>query len=235
MNKKGTLVEMRDDLVQSVVSIKTSIPYKQVTVDDGDVSFTFEVPEHWMVETRNMGKNPMTEPEMREFFKTNYDSSSPWGDYIDYTSQQIDALSFQQLKNIFEERRGISTPGFPNASVSSSNAIWYNDQQSGQIDFYILTNADAREYFSYEIFKRRATPFNARDTSSEVRQQITVGGREAERREFNEELNEPGSTLVFVPLEEYSKVIVIMSPNVKKSDFLPQFDDLLQTIVLLDD
>ena len=48
-------------------------PYKKVTVSNGSVTFSFEVPDRWLTETRNSGEVEMNEEELREFLGTNYD------------------------------------------------------------------------------------------------------------------------------------------------------------------
>ena len=47
-------------------------PYKKVTVSNGEVTFSFEVPDKWLVETRNSGEVTMNEEELREFLGTKY-------------------------------------------------------------------------------------------------------------------------------------------------------------------
>ena len=44
--------------------------YKKVTINNGEITFSFEVPDTWLVETRNSGEVEMNEEELREFLAT---------------------------------------------------------------------------------------------------------------------------------------------------------------------
>lgn len=157
--KRESIASGRDRFLQSFR--KTGVqdlngPYKKVTVSDGEVTFFFEVPDEWLIETRNSGEVPMTEAEMREFFKTKYEDGQQWGSYWDFTDEQVDEMSYEKLKNLFEEKKSEYSPGYPNASVSAgkpTKAIWYTDWNAHQIDFYIISTIDAEK--NIEKLKQR--------------------------------------------------------------------------------
>lgn len=135
---------------QSTVAPQTEVPqtYKQVRVDEGLVAFTFEVPENWLVETRNM-TGSMDEKTMRAFLNTEYNPNPAlrYGDYYDFAinpdgSTGIDTMSFQQMKDIFVERKKQIGMDYPNASISSIDEIWYTDGLGYQVDFYIVPSKE---------------------------------------------------------------------------------------------
>lgn len=210
--------------------------YKTVAVSNGRVSFKFKVPNTWITETRNMGAHPMTEKEMREFFKTNYDNGQ-WGDYIDYRPKDIDAMTSQQLERIFEYMKEDNMPGYPNASVSNNGEIWYTDVHGGQIDFFILTAQDAKRYFNFDVLQDIIQSSNTVHTKGDVSTSVVlVDGIPSQMIESNAEGKVSGDLSVYVPIKNggqkgYSMALIIRgTKTVGESDFQSGFQNLLRTL-----
>jgi len=148
-------------------------PYKKVTVSDGEVTFSFEVPDHWLTELRNSGEVQMNEEELREFLGTKWDGdirsgkvcgdtkvfdreigdfvtkescSYPVGDYWDFTWGMLKDMSYSEMKSYYAKMRDELSPGFPNATVTSDNKIWYTDIGWDQVNFYILDRTADSQY-----------------------------------------------------------------------------------------
>lgn len=146
-------------------------PYKKVTVSDGKVTFSFEVPDQWLTETRNSGEVEMNEEELREYFATNYDGDikaeqvcndqafeyetgevktknicfKPYSDYSGNDWDTLKEMPYEQLKEILDLKKREDSP-VPNATVSLSNKIWYTDIGWDQIDFYLVDKKDGLRY-----------------------------------------------------------------------------------------
>ncbi|MGB2791187.1 MAG: hypothetical protein WBC29_01390 [Candidatus Moraniibacteriota bacterium] len=117
--------------------------YKKVTVSNGEVTFSFEVPDKWLTETRNSGEVTMNEGELREFIKT-------YGDFN--KNEDVDKLSLKEMQEYFNFNGSHGdnefSPGLPNVTVSSGmkKAIWYIDIGWDQVDFYIVSKQDGSRY-----------------------------------------------------------------------------------------
>ncbi len=125
--------------------------YKKVTISDGQVVFSFDVPNGWLVETRNSGEVQMNESELRDFFATKYDgdiktNSALSGDYWDFTWDMLKDMPYDKMSSYLVKARNEVTPGFPNASVSASGHIVYYDVNT-QTDFYLLSEATDKQYY----------------------------------------------------------------------------------------
>ncbi len=153
-------------------------PYKKVTVSDGEVTLSFEVPDHWLTELRNSGEVQMNEEELREFLGTKWDGDIHEGysckevpfidclgsdncskgvsgtqrlcgkiysDYADMDWDTLKSMSYQDMRKQIEAKSEFS-PGFPNATVTSDNKIWYTDIGWDQVNFYILDRTADSEY-----------------------------------------------------------------------------------------
>lgn len=178
-------------------------PYKKVTVSDGSVTFSFEVPDQWLTELRNSGEVSMNTEELREFLGTNWTmsirsgnaSTGASGTYWDFTWDMLKDMSYEEMKSYYGKARKNLSPGFPNASVSGDSVIWYTDRNSYQIDFRILSAQDAKKYLGFDISKdKEAIP-----------------------------------PLVYIPPNDHSKVVAIYAYEVF-GDFELSFNHLIQTI-----
>lgn len=148
-------------------------PYKKVMVSDGDITFSFEVPDQWLTDTRNSGEVEMNEEELREYLATNYDGdikaaqvcndqsfeyatgeiktenicSKPYSDYSGYDWETLQAIPYSQLKKDFDDsRKGEFSPHFPNATVTPDSKIWYTDIGWDQVDFYLVSRDEGLRY-----------------------------------------------------------------------------------------
>ncbi|QQS20953.1 MAG: hypothetical protein IPL87_00125 [Candidatus Moraniibacteriota bacterium] len=125
-------------------------PYKKVTIHDGQITFSFEVPDTYFVETRNSGEREMTEEELREFFATNYfgnikENPELSGQYLDFNWEMLKNMKYEEMKKVFDEYINPGNfPGFPKASLSSLGGISYPTASSTQIDLFILPTINFR-------------------------------------------------------------------------------------------
>lgn len=192
--------------------------YKTVRVSDGQVGFIFEVPSNWLTETRNMGEKPMTESEMREFFKTNRDGSKN-SDYTNqYSLEQIDTLSFKQLQDeLIASNRGDLLPDYPNASVASGDWIYYGDGNGSQTDFYILSPQSVE----------KSLDFYAKGKSVK---DITIDGKLSKMiTEKNDGAFDSGSRQILIPLTD-SRMLFINKQYYPENETQSDFDHLLSTL-----
>lgn len=127
--------------------------YKKVTISDGDVSFTFEVPDKWLTETRNSREVEMNTEELWEFFATNYDGDirakevcndvsvidyskdpagvnridrmcgQPSGDYWDFTWDMLKDMSYEKMESLFVA--GERGDFLPNYPSASVSSVGY--------------------------------------------------------------------------------------------------------------
>lgn len=143
-------------------------PYKKVTVSDGTITFSFEVPDQWFTETRNSGEVEMNEEELREYLATNYDGDikaaqvcndqvfeyegktttenicyKPHSDYSGYDWETLRAMSYAEMEAVMASKKSEYTPGVPNATVSLSHKIWYTDIGWDQVNFYLVDKDEA--------------------------------------------------------------------------------------------
>jgi len=114
--------------------------YKKVTINNGEITFSFEVPDTWLVETRNSGEVEMNEEELREFLGTKWDWDEGgyfiWEDqYSDYANNPFSVnADYSDISN-----------SYPEVSVSHANYISYANQNLDQIDFSILPESNMEE------------------------------------------------------------------------------------------
>jgi len=117
-------------------SIKTG--YKVLRVSDGTTSFSFQIPEKWLTETRHSGEKQLTVEEMRDFLATNYDGNIKTNpdltsDYADFPWDMLKKMSTNDIRKYYF--RDDTDMPFPNASVAAGDHIWYTDTSWEQIDF----------------------------------------------------------------------------------------------------
>ena len=114
--------------------------YKKVTINNGEITFSFEVPDTWLVEARNSGEVEMNEEELREFLGTKWDWDE--GEYFKWEDQYSDYAN-----NPFSMNADYSdiSSSYPEASVSHTNYISYAIQNLDQIDFSIGSESDMKE------------------------------------------------------------------------------------------
>ncbi|MFZ1736221.1 MAG: hypothetical protein WAU31_04775 [Candidatus Moraniibacteriota bacterium] len=155
-------------------------PYKKVTVSNGELTFSFEVPDKWLVETRNSGEVTMNEGELREFLGTNYDGDirseevctnedvydangkmtiekfcgKPYSDYSGMDWNTLKSISYKDMQKRYLDAKSEFSPGFPNATVTPDNKIWYTDTGWDQVHFYILDKVlDSQYKYKYKYIR----------------------------------------------------------------------------------
>lgn len=206
--------------------------YKKVTIDNGEITFSFEVPDNWLTETRNSGEVEMNEEELREFWGTiwggdirakehceeitsnkclNEDCSEKTikeemecgKPYSDYVD-----LDWEHLKNLSDEGMRVSK-NIPITSVSGGKEILYasGSRIAYQIDFYYLSNDDVKS--EYNLYPERLTVSESMLNEWAV-QDINVSGIPSLSMIFNK-IHEYGygSRRIFIPLRKDSKTLLI--------------------------
>lgn len=227
-----------------VEPVDEAVTYRQVSVSDGKVKFTFEVPENWITETRNMGEKPMAENELRDFLATSYRTnikSSPDSTESDYAS-----LSWGQIQkmSVQEMRKYIVTNNIPNTSVSASGHIWYTDWSGYQIDFYIVSTAEAAQriqrFKNWEVEDLKKYDAGLAEMFRTQWSETMVDGRKAkvaqdqlEVLETGERVKEaikgrPGGRTYYINLG--AKTLLIRKQATMGPKLDAQFDHLIETL-----
>ena len=225
---------------------KTSVidldgPYKKVSVSNGTTTFSFEVPDAWLTETRNSGEVEMNEEELRDFFATDYfedirkNPTGASGHYWDFTWDMLKKMSYDEMKQYYFEKRDEVSPGFSNASVSGGREISYMDGEQYQIDFYLLSAQDVKKYFKYDsrsgtFSKELYTPDNTVST-------FFVDGIKATQIENKKSvIYGSGGANIFVPLsnaDPVSEFLVILRQRYPSDEFAIEFDSLVNSIAVV--
>ncbi len=243
VQKKQTIFE--DQSPEAVLTDQmTQIGYKTVRVSDGQVAFTFEVPENWLIETRNMGEKPMSDQEVREFFKTNYDQNGTTGDYFDFQTSEVDAMPIEKLRVTFNYMRQDGNLGYPNASISATDHIWYLDWSAYQTDFYILSKDEALERIkSTKIREDKDLKNYDRFLADKLKtewKEVYVDGRKTNVAQYQLEVLEngervekatkgrPGGREYYVDLGQ--KILLVYKQANMGPELDSQFDRMIQTL-----
>lgn len=218
----------------SIPAVKTeTIEQKSVRVSDGTITFSFEVPKDWLVETRNDGEKQMTESELREFLVTSHQSNPKAmpdkieSDYAYLTWNQLQKMNLGDMQKYMTNREkevGI----YPNASVASSNSIIGYRGPVRQIDFYITDYQKAQEEF------RKAK------NEGVVFFQEVVDGIKAEVFQYALEHDENGNPQVmigagggkkyYVFFPKLKKALLIDKPTLGTGDFEKNFQQIIKTL-----
>ncbi len=124
---------------KSVVDIK--VGYKNLNISDGIATFSFQIPEKWVTETRHSGEKQLTIEEMKAFIATSSNgdiktNSTLYSDYADLLWSDIQKMSTEELKQTYSRSNDLSNP-YPTVSVSAGDYILYSDLAWQQIDFYL--------------------------------------------------------------------------------------------------
>jgi hypothetical protein len=210
-------------------------PYKKLTISDGEVVFSFEVPETWFTELRNSGEVVMNETEMRDFWATNYfvdlkttGSDGPAGDYWDFIWSDLEKKSFDELGDLFDQMSENGTrPGVPNASVAEGNLIRYTDMNHGQIDFSIAKNTElqTRYQWAYQALQSKDA-VNGMTNNIPYKKITSVV-------DDNDYDPSAGGAYVSVPLNS-EKTLIINKQRSLNSDGDKAFEHLIDTLQIGD-
>ena len=206
-------------------------PYKKVTVSNGEAMFSFEVPDKWLVETRNSGEVTMNEEELREFLGTScfYDekmesscfgqqgifSLSQESSYTGFLQEKFEKMPFEEMLTLYKDKKDKSSVGFPNTSVSGG-CITYSGLNGGQIDFYILSQQDSKFYYGFTANSRSLSP---EVSSKGTVDNITLGGKNALSfiGDRTVEYGLADMREIFVSLENINEVLIIHQENTNYS------------------
>lgn len=228
------------------INPKTSL--KTVPVSDGEVSFAFQVPRAWLVETRNAGDKKMSTQEMRDFLATNYDgdirnNSQLTSDYADYSWTALQEKTDKEIQNEFMISSAFTQPKpprFPNVSVGAREGIWYTDWSAYQVDFYVLKESIdtlvSEKRRELESQKSNCLSLGGDSASCEyVWSDVVVAGQSAQQVQFpldNGEVtkDETGGKMVYVPIPNTNKTLVIYKQAMGDAFFEKNIDTLLSSL-----
>lgn len=220
----------QDQLLNDSLLLDTNVN-QSVRVSDGMTSFTFEVPEDWIVETRNDGEKQMSEAELREFLATSYRSDAKQfpdkqvSDYAHLTWTQLQKMTLTDMRKFMADRMKSVGP-YPNASVGDPELPFGYVGPTPQIDFYITSSEEAKKELSLE------------KTGSVTDEKI--GGIPAKVVQYPVEHDENGNPqpvlgagggkkyVLFLSTSE--KALVIDKKALGKDDFEKDFDHLIQSL-----
>lgn len=226
-------------------------PYKKVTVGNSAVTFSFEVPDRWLTETRNSGEVEMNAEEMREFLGTNYDGDiraekvctdervpdsrgnvtiekicgKPSSDYADLDWDTLKNMSPEDMRKRFGMRGDFSL-GFPNATVTPDSEIVYADIGWDQVHFYILDEEINASYLSDVSFSK---------TIAETREKYRISEdkflKEVERDKEGRPMADKGNLGGFVDFIKHKNYVVrIWKEAYVEGEFETGFTHILETL-----
>lgn len=251
MQKKQETLSKQSVVVNEVNS------FKKVDVSDGKISFTFEIPEDWITETRNSGEKPMSEQELRDYLSTSYreentqnHSDIQLSDYANLSWEWLQKATFAELK-MYMRDRAAKNIAYPSASVSGNHRIGYADWNAQQIDFYILNSSEAQERISSEkkseavelmqYDKKVAEMLKTEWVDASVDGRVaTVANYQLEVLENGERLTEgfkgrPAGKKYYISIPEMNKTLLIDKQSFTGNiDFEQGFDHLIKTFKFQD-
>jgi hypothetical protein len=220
--------------------------YKIVEVKNPEVSFSFEVPEKWMTETRNSGEKQLSVEEKKAFLGTTYsDSGESYPAYYDFgVIENIEKMSEKEINDIFNEKM-YGDQRFSTASVSSTNYIWYSDWNAFQVDFSVrkgaafdIVNEIKKE--SAEICKENGEDFvgcgnNASKWSKSKidDENVDIETYALDSDEKGNEISTKGGTggkAYYIEIPNLNKTLVISKQAKGDAQFEKDFDNLIQTL-----
>jgi len=217
--------------------------YKLVRVSDGTTSFSFQIPEKWLTETRHSGEKQLTTEEMRDFLATNYDGDIKINpklnsDYADMPWKLLKEMSPKEVARYYFKSDEPSFP-FPNASVAAGDHIWYTDTSWQQIDFYIKN--ESVENVITKV-KKEQENYCKQDANmagcGEIWSQIIIDGKDADTVKYPTDRDEKGHEFIskggtggsnyYIKISD-NKTLVIDKQAKGDAKFETDFNNLIQT------
>lgn len=139
-SKSGHVTECSYDLRDPFPARRVDVSmhgYRTIRVDNGYQSYSFEIPNEWLAETRHARDRELTICEKREFLSTSF-LDDPEGDvyssfYIDVPQESILSVADRIIEQWYDEEL------YPEASVGEEY-ILYGDISWWQIDFRYFEN-----------------------------------------------------------------------------------------------
>lgn len=204
-------------------------PYKKVSVSNNMATFSFEVPDDWLTETRSSGEVEMNEEELRDFFATSYSGdiktgSALAGDYWDFTWDMLKNMPYDEMKRYYYGRR--DGFGYPNATVSSDDKIWYTDMGWDQVHFYILDKKKNANFLS-----KVTCIEDVSQAVEEYKNFNAIFQKEVRRDEQGAPIIDKGDSWGFrMYIEQGNQVIYIEKEAYMEGEFEDGFWHMLQTL-----
>lgn len=213
--------------------VKIGVEQQNVRVSDGVVTFSFEVPKDWLVETRNDGEKPLVESELREFLATSRQGdpkmspNSIESDYAYLTWNQLQKMSLSDMQKYMTNREK-EIGAYPNASVASSDSIIGYRGPVRQIDFYIT-----------DYQKGQAELRKVKSEGGKLSEE-TIDGVKAGVLQYVLEHDENGNPQVtlgasggkkyYIFFPDFKKALLIDKQTLGDMDFENAFQHIVQTL-----
>ncbi|MFC1560151.1 hypothetical protein ACFL4F_03500 [Candidatus Margulisiibacteriota bacterium] len=229
--------------------------FKKVVVNKGDVTFSFEIPKTWLVETRHSKKTPSIE-HMREFLLTHKRGHKLGDDYLsdycDYPLKKLQDLSDEEIIELYTKKYYVHLsrtgyppqhyPYYPNASVAPGNAdIMYGDMSWDQIDLYVLdvdmytidyAEGDVKMVTSYYFDKAVSYVTSHIDelmaSTRAIKVSNSIGEDEDGRPLATRERS--GGILLFIAIPRTDKTLLIKKQARMGQEFEDGYNHLIETL-----
>ena len=215
----------------SVIDLDVDGPYKKVSVSNGTVTFSFEVPDAWPTETRSSGEVEMNEEELRDFLATDYfedirENPDAVGNYRDLHWDDLKNMSLDELKQVLKKLSAGSFSGPPNASVSGGRYISYMDISWYQVNFYILDKKKNANFLS------KVTRIeDVSEAIEEYKNFNTIFQKEVRRDKQGTPIIDKGDSWGFrMYIEQGNQAIYIEKEAYMEGEFEDGFWHILQTL-----
>ncbi|GEM_PF-2653885 len=208
--------------------------YKKISVANGIINFSFQIPIDWLSETRHSGEKELSIEEMKDFLGTDYNKNinkvDNIPDYADLSPYMLEQMPANEIEIRYERK---DRP-FPNASVSAGDQINYIDAYGPQIDFYIHEDVDKLPNFQNGIYKLNREGDQWKRSTEMVSGLITdVVTFSMDRDECGNEVSTKGRSggkTYFIRLENKKDMLVIQKQSRGSSQYEKDFVDLIKTL-----
>ncbi|HBI34229.1 MAG TPA: hypothetical protein DEA43_04800 [Candidatus Moranbacteria bacterium] len=201
--------------------------YKVIDVKNPAISFSFEVPEKWLTETRNSGEKELSIEEKKDFLADVLNGDSK---YADYTREDFNKMSAKEIEKMF---KGSDWLPFPIASIVSTNiAITYSDSNN-QIDFYFLSNFDDKKTYFNEVVKGVNTDgvkYEGAWTKGKIgNNTVDIFSTPDGKKEISSG-NSSGAKIYYIKLNNGKDMLTINKQVKGDNQFESGFENLIQTL-----
>jgi len=198
---------------------------KSLKVSDGTTSFSFEVPEKWLTETRHSGEKQLTVEEMRQFLADNCDRN-----IYSICSVLSNLVMVKKMSPDEVKKRYFRTDlPYPSASVSAGDHITYSDMYGLQIDFNIEKNFD---YYTYSngIKKNKKLNWSIEKVGGLNADVITAPmDRDENGNEISTKMGS-GGKMYYIRINNGKDMLVINKEAKRDNQFETDFRNIIQTL-----
>lgn len=222
--------------------------YKLVDVKNPAIPFSFEVPEKWLIETRNSGEKKLTISEMRTFLSTDFKDETKqkvaYSDYTDYPISELKKLSSSEIEKMFNgsEEGSLS---YPIASVAAGSYIQYSDTSWQQIDFSIKnensSNVVAKvKEASSSYCKKYGNDTVGCGNFAPKWSKTTINNKNVDVLTYLTDVDEKGNEAItkggtggsdyYIEIPNLNKTLVISKQAKGDAQFEKDFENLIQTL-----